>query len=143
MLPGKTALALLLSGAALSTSVFAAPSVYPTGVTRYDPNKAFNQYVIFSGADKQTHLIDMNGNEVKTWPQAGFPSAIIDPQLVGGERGHVLLQLVTRIRASLVPPATAWATRALANWTGTAKLSGSGATRRPAAQRSNTMISGA
>jgi hypothetical protein len=28
----------------------------------------------------------MNGNEVKTWPQAGFPSAIIDPQLVGGAR---------------------------------------------------------
>src|SRR5476651_2341943 len=27
------------------------------------------------------------------WPQAGFPSAIIDPKLVGGERGHVLLQL--------------------------------------------------
>ena len=83
MLPGKTALALLLSGAVSSTGVFAAPSVYPTGVTRYDPNKAFNQYVIFSGADKQTHLIDMNGNEVKTWPQAGFQSAIIDPQLVG------------------------------------------------------------
>ncbi len=35
----------------------------------------------------------MNGNEVKTWPQEGFPSAIIDPKLVGGERGHVLLQL--------------------------------------------------
>jgi hypothetical protein len=52
MLPGKTALA-LLSGAVSSTGVFAAPSVYPTGVTRYDPNKAFNQYVIFSGADKQ------------------------------------------------------------------------------------------
>ena len=26
---------------------------------------------------------DMNGNAVKTWPQSGFPSAIIDPQLVG------------------------------------------------------------
>ena len=79
MLRIKTALPVLLSGAVLSAGAFAAPSVYPTGVTRYDPNKAFNQYVIFSGADKQTHLIDMNGNEVKTWPQAGFPSAIIDP----------------------------------------------------------------
>ncbi|ROO12872.1 ArsR family transcriptional regulator [Pseudomonas fluorescens] len=93
MLRIKTALPVLLSGAVLSAGAFAAPSVYPTGVTRYDPNKAFNQYVIFSGADKQTHLIDMNGSEVKTWPQAGFPSAIIDPKLVGGERGHVLLQL--------------------------------------------------
>mgnify|MGYP006193257251 CR=1 FL=1 len=87
MLRIKTALPVLLSGAVLSAGAFAAPSVYPTGVTRYDPNKAFNQYVIFSGADKQTHLIDMNGNEVKTWSQAGFPSAIIDPKLVGGERG--------------------------------------------------------
>ena len=93
MLPIKSALPLLLSGAVLSSSAFAAPSVYPTGVTRYDPDRAFNQYVIFSGADKRTHLIDMNGNEVKAWAQAGFPSAIIDPQLVGGKRGHVLLQL--------------------------------------------------
>ena len=79
--------------ARLKAVACAAPSVYPTGVTRYDPAKAYNQYVIFSGADKQTHLIDMNGNEVKRWPQAGFPSAIIDPKLVGGERGRVLLQL--------------------------------------------------
>lgn len=83
----------LIAGSLLSAVAHAAPSVYPTGVTRYDPAKAYNQYVIFSGADKQTHLIDMNGNAVKTWPHAGFPSAIIDPTLVGGERGHVLLQL--------------------------------------------------
>ncbi|KTC39313.1 ArsR family transcriptional regulator [Pseudomonas sp. ABAC61] len=93
MLRLDTALPLLLSTALLASAVQAAPSVYPTGVTRYDPAKAHNQYVIFSGADKQTHLIDMNGNEVKNWPQAGFPSAIIDPQQVGGERGRVLLQL--------------------------------------------------
>ena len=83
----------LIAGSLLSAVAHAAPSVYPTGVTRYDPAKAYNQYVIFSGADKQTHLIDMNGNAVKTWPHAGFPSAIVDPTLVGGERGHVLLQL--------------------------------------------------
>lgn len=93
MLSIKAALPVLLTGAVFSAGTFAAPSVYPAGVTRYDPAKAFNQYVIFSGADKQTHLIDMNGNEVKTWPHAGFPSAVIDPKLVGGERGHVLLQL--------------------------------------------------
>ncbi|MDO7927651.1 aryl-sulfate sulfotransferase [Pseudomonas sp. KFB-139] len=84
-----------LAGAvsAFALTAQAAPSVYPTGVTLYDPAKAYNQYVVFSGADKQTHLIDMNGNEVKRWPHKGFPSAIIDPQLVGGERGRVLLQL--------------------------------------------------
>lgn len=83
----------LLASAVFASVTQAAPSVYPTGVTRYDPAKAYNQYVIFAGADKQTHLIDMDGNEVKSWPHNGFPSAIIDPRLVGGERGHVLLQL--------------------------------------------------
>ena len=45
-------------------AAFAAPSVFPTGVTRYDPAKAWNGYVLFSGQDRKTHLIDMNGNEV-------------------------------------------------------------------------------
>lgn len=90
------ALPLITASLFVSLAAQAAPSVYPTGVTRYDPAKAYNQYVIFSGADKQTHLIDMNGNEVKSWPKAGFPSAIIDPKLVGGERGHVLLQLADK-----------------------------------------------
>ncbi len=86
----------LLASAVFASVAQAAPSVYPTGVTRYDPAKAYNQYVIFAGADKQTHLIDMDGNEVKNWPHNGFPSAIIDPKLVGGERGHVLLQLADK-----------------------------------------------
>ncbi|MED5609134.1 aryl-sulfate sulfotransferase [Pseudomonas sp. JH-2] len=83
---------LAFSASLLATAVSAAPSVFPTGVTRYDPQKAFNQYVIFSGADNRTHLIDMNGNEVKRWDRPGFPSAILDPKLANGERGHVLLQ---------------------------------------------------
>lgn len=83
---------LALSAPLLAAAVSAAPSVYPTGVTRYDPQKAFNQYVIFSGADNRTHLIDMNGNEVKRWDRPGFPSAILEPKLANGERGHVLLQ---------------------------------------------------
>lgn len=74
-------------------STRAAPSVYPTGVTRYDPVKAFNTYVLFAGQDKKTHLIDMNGNEVRQWPHDGFPSVLIDPALTGGQRGRVLLQL--------------------------------------------------
>ncbi|MEL7939931.1 aryl-sulfate sulfotransferase [Pseudomonas delhiensis] len=83
---------LAFSASLLATAVSAAPSVFPTGVTRYDPQKALNQYVIFSGADNRTHLIDMNGNEVKRWDRPGFPSAILDPKLANGERGHVLLQ---------------------------------------------------
>ncbi|WP_343682663.1 aryl-sulfate sulfotransferase [Acinetobacter baylyi] len=73
--------------------VYALPSIYPTGVTIYNPKKAFNQYVIFSGADNKTHLIDMNGHEVKQWNYPGFPSAIVDPALTSGIKGQVLLQL--------------------------------------------------
>ena len=77
----------------ISASVFASPSIYPTGVTRYDPSKTYNSYVLFAGSDKKTHLIDLNGNEVHQWPYNGFPSVFIDPQLAGGKKGHVLVQL--------------------------------------------------
>ena len=40
---------LTLSLLAATTAAGASPSVYPTGVTRYDPALAHNQYVIFSG----------------------------------------------------------------------------------------------
>jgi len=72
-----------------SASVHAGPSVYPTGVTRYDPGKAYNVFVLFSGSDDKTHLIDMDGNEVHRWDHRGFPSGVLDPALVSGARGHV------------------------------------------------------
>jgi hypothetical protein len=74
-------------------AAFAAPSVFPTGVTRYEPRKAWNGYVLFTGQDKKTHLIDMNGNEVHQWTQEGFPPVLVAPEQAGGARGHVLLQL--------------------------------------------------
>jgi len=43
------------------------PSVFPTGVTIYLPDKAHNNYVIFDTKDGFTRLIDMNGNQVKFW----------------------------------------------------------------------------
>jgi len=78
---------------ALAGTVSAAPRVYPTGVTIYDPARSYNSFICFSGADGNTHLIDMDGNEVHRWPYAGLPGNVIDPRLVGGQRGHVLLQL--------------------------------------------------
>jgi arylsulfotransferase ASST len=77
---------------AAATAAGAAPSVYPTGVTRYDPARAYNGYVLFGGADRKTHLIDMSGAEVHAWPQTGSPSEMLDPALTGAP-GHVLLQL--------------------------------------------------
>ena len=87
----------LLAGMLLwSAVVHADPSIYPTGVTRYDPAKAYNVFILFSGSppgDDKTHLIDMGGNEVRRWGHRGFPSGMLDPALVGGARGHVMVQL--------------------------------------------------
>ena len=88
-LQGFTFLALATAAANLA----AAPSIYPTGVTRYDPAQAYNSYTIFSGQDKKTHLIDMNGNEVHRWDAEGFPPVLLEPELAGGKRGNVLVQL--------------------------------------------------
>ena len=100
--------AIIVCGLALgcaTSNVVAEPSVYATGVTRYDPDKAYNSYVLFSGADRVTRLIDLNGNVVREWKYVGFPSVFLDPKLVDGNRGHVLVTL-TSIDASgtsLVP----------------------------------------
>jgi hypothetical protein len=85
----------LLALGGLTRSAAAEPSVYPTGVTRYDPAKAYNSYLLFSAADKITRLIDLNGNVVHEWEYAGFPSVFLDPTLAGGEPGHVLVTLAS------------------------------------------------
>jgi hypothetical protein len=90
-------IAAVLAAAAVS-SLFASaasafPSVFPTGTTRYDPTKAYNTYVIYDGRDGKSYLIDMDGNEVHTWPYTGFPSEVLDPATVGGKKGVAFLQL--------------------------------------------------
>src|SRR5437870_5138814 len=86
----------LVTSALWLATVNAEPSIYPTGVTRYDPAKAHNVFVLFNGADDKTHLVDMNGTEVHRWDYAGFPSGMLDPALTGGERGHVMVQLAPK-----------------------------------------------
>jgi Arylsulfotransferase (ASST) len=71
----------------------AEPSVVQTGVTVYDKARAYPCYVLYSGADDVTHLIDMMGTEVHRWPHAGAPSRMLDPALAGGAKGEVGLQL--------------------------------------------------
>jgi hypothetical protein len=91
---GATRALLALAGwLGLATTAWAAPSVYPTGVTRYDPAKAWNGYVLFGAPDRRTYLIDMDGNEVHTWSYLGFPSELLDPAITGGARGRLLVQL--------------------------------------------------
>lgn len=89
-----------LSGAALALALAAgplaglsAPRIFPTGVTIYDPTRAYNSFVVFGAPDGKAHLIDMDGHEVHHWAKAGFPTEILDPVVAGGEKGRLLVQL--------------------------------------------------
>jgi hypothetical protein len=60
----------------------AAPTVYPTGTTIYDPVRAWSGYTIFiAPEDLGAVLIDMNGNTVKRWTGyhggAGGPARVL------------------------------------------------------------------
>src|SRR5437867_4241269 len=60
----------------------AAQSVYPTGTTIYDPDRAWNGYTVLSPLNTQAVLvIDMNGNVVKRWEgynnSAGGPARVL------------------------------------------------------------------
>jgi len=73
--------ALAICAGAVS-SAHAAPSVYPTGVTIYDPARAWNGYTVLSPlATQAVIVIDMNGNVVKRWDDfnnsAGGPARIL------------------------------------------------------------------
>jgi hypothetical protein len=46
------------------------PTVYPTGATIYQPDRAWNGYTIFEARDGSgAILIDMNGAEIRHWPE--------------------------------------------------------------------------
>lgn len=63
------------------------PSVFPTGVTLYDKEKAYNGYTIYPSA-KGALLVDMNGNEVQLWAGlGGFPNKILPGGYVLGTTG--------------------------------------------------------
>lgn len=77
--------------ALIPISFSAYPSVYPTGTTIYDPEKAWNGYVVFDKPERQgAVLIDMNGNELRHWTelaQVPGPTRILPGgYIVGGDR---------------------------------------------------------
>jgi hypothetical protein len=90
--------------------------------------------VLFSGQDKKTHLIDMNGHEVQRWDAEGFPPVLLDPALTGGQRG--MCWCSWPVRPAPATKATACATSPSVNWTGTA--SGVAVGRGRAARRMPT-----
>lgn len=63
------------------------PTIYPTGVTVYNKDKAFNGYTIYPSS-KGALLIDMNGREVKLWKGLeGFPNKLLPGGQVFGSSG--------------------------------------------------------
>ena len=62
-------------------------------VTVLNPELVHDAYVLFSGPDGISRLIDLSGTIVRDWPFAGVPPRIIDPDLNGGRIGDIGVQL--------------------------------------------------
>ena len=64
------------------------PSVFPTGTTIYNPEKAWNGYTLMPIQKVGAVLIDMNGNVVKVWKNfQGFPNKLLPGGYVMGSLG--------------------------------------------------------
>jgi hypothetical protein len=63
----------------LAATIYARPTVYPTGTTIYKPDKCWNGFTVFPiKVTGEATLIDMNGNVVKSWKGiSGFPPKIL------------------------------------------------------------------
>jgi len=75
-----------------SAILLAAPSVFPTGTTIYDPGRAWNGYTVLSPLGTQAAIvIDMNGRVVKQWDgynsSAGGPARVLPGGVVVGAAG--------------------------------------------------------
>lgn len=65
------------------------PTIYPTGATIYDPEKAYSGYTVFQAVGKGALLIDMNGREVRLWRGLqGFPNKIFPGGYILGSTGR-------------------------------------------------------
>lgn len=74
----------------ITPALHAAPTVFPTGTTIYDPELAWNGFTVFISSTNGAVVIDMNGNVVKQWSSydspAGGPVRVLPGgYLVGGE----------------------------------------------------------
>ena len=117
----------------------AAQSVYPTGTTVYDSDRAWNGYTVLSPlATEAVLVIDMNGNIVKRWEgfnnSAGGPARVLPGGLViaaSGARpphqeavellqrdfdGNVMWQFSRNEQIKTREGATVWSTRQHHDW---------------------------
>src|ERR1051325_2622736 len=84
----RLAAVLLLSWTLTATT----QSVYPTGTTTYNPERAWSGYTVLSPLRTQAVIvIDMNGNVVKRWDgynnSAGGPARIFPDRVVMAANG--------------------------------------------------------
>ena len=64
------------------------PTVFPTGVTIYEPEKCFNGYTLLPVRNVGAVLINMNGKVVKVWKDLqGFPNKLLPGGYVMGSLG--------------------------------------------------------
>ena len=65
------------------------PTIHPTGVTIYDPQKCYNGYTIFQANEHGAVLMDMNGGVVSFWEKLqGFPNKLLPGGQVLGSLGE-------------------------------------------------------
>ncbi|MBN3197334.1 aryl-sulfate sulfotransferase [Pectobacterium brasiliense] len=65
------------------------PSVYPTGTTIYNPEKAWGGYTVFQALERGAVLVDMNGTELRLWEGLhGFPNKILPGGYILGHSGE-------------------------------------------------------
>lgn len=65
------------------------PSIYPTGVTIYNPEKCFNGYTLFPAIEKGATLVDMNGHVIRMWKDLqGMPNKLLPGGQVFGHLGE-------------------------------------------------------
>jgi hypothetical protein len=65
------------------------PTIYPTGATLYDPERAWSGYTLFQAPGVGALLIDMNGREVQLWQGLqGFPNKLLPGGQVFGSTGQ-------------------------------------------------------
>lgn len=65
------------------------PTIHPTGVTIYNPEKCFNGYTLFQAHEHGATLIDMNGGVVNFWENLqGFPNKLLPGGQVIGSLGE-------------------------------------------------------
>ena len=63
-------------------------SVFPTGTTVYNPDKAWSGYTMFQARDVGATLVDMNGTVVNQWKGLqGFPNRLLPGGYVFGSTG--------------------------------------------------------